>query len=160
MLELDACYYSDPDLPDDASQVLQAMYLTDCKDGMAEEHRLTCKQAWLFVADDQAMRTGFIEWRMFDEYGHAHFKELIQPWSLQHVAALRIYNSPEQFRKDIAKGYYGDDPRYSSDVLRSWEPPTEHESGGTLISAAMQNLRVLEAPVSSGRVSISNPSEL
>lgn len=123
LLEPDTYHYADPDVPDDSPELLQALYMTDCEGTSSEEQRLTAKQEWLFVADDQAMRTGFIEWRMLDEYGDALFRERIQPWSLQDVTALRVYQSPQEFREDVAKGYYGDNPRYSADVVLPWEPP-------------------------------------
>jgi hypothetical protein len=158
LLQAGTWNYADPDVPDDAPELLQHLYLTDFEDTLAKEKRLTAQQEWLFVADDQAMRTGFIEWRMFDEYGNALFKERIQPWSLQQATASRIYKSPEDFRKDIARGYYGNDPKYSSDVLQPWEPLDEDVPDGSLMSAAMQNLQVLGGSVSDGRVSNSESS--
>jgi hypothetical protein len=153
--------YYDPELPDDAPDIRQTLYMTDCVNTTTEEERLTEKQDWLFVADDQAMRTGFVEWRMFDEYGNALFKERLQPWGLRHVIGLRVYQSPQDFRERIAKGYYGNDPRYSDDVVQPWEPPAEDESDESLMSAAMQNPQVLEASsVSSGHMSNSESSEI
>lgn len=115
--------YHDPGLPDNAPEIRQSLYMTDCENTTTEEERLTDKQEWLFVADDQAMRTGFVEWRMFDEYGNSLFKERLQPWSLRHVIGLRGYLSVREFRERIAKGYYGSDPQYSDDVVLPWEPP-------------------------------------
>jgi hypothetical protein len=128
LLEAQVPGYTDEDVPDDDSELQDILYMTDCKDTSSEEHRLTCKQQYVFVADDRAFRSGLLEWRMVDEFGNALFRERIQPWSLQDIVALKLYRSPEEFRKDIADGCYGGDPIDGDNVVGPWEPPAQDDA--------------------------------
>lgn len=123
LLEAQAEPYDDDYYPDDSPEVQNALYMTDRQESLSEEERLTMKQEHYFIADDQAMRTGFIEWRMIDEFGHVRFRERIQPWSLQKATALKKQRSPQEFRDDIAAGHFGNDPKYSDTIVGPWDPP-------------------------------------
>jgi hypothetical protein len=125
LLEVRGGSYEDEDLSDDDPELQNVLYMTDHKNTIPEDDRLTSNQQYVFVADFRAFRSGFVEWRMVDEFGNALFRERIQPWSLRDVIATRIYRSPQEFREAVARGYYGGDSRYSDSVVGTWEPPTE-----------------------------------
>jgi hypothetical protein len=117
--------YEDEDVPDDDPELQDTLYLTRFKETSSEEDRLTCNQQYVFVANDRAFRSGFVEWWMVDEFGNALFRERIQPWSLHDVIVTKIYRYPDECRRAVANGWYGDDPKYSDTVVGPWEPPTQ-----------------------------------
>lgn len=105
---------------DEVQNVLFAAHLTD---SLPEEDRQTYSLPHFFVADAETMRSGFIRWVVPDQYGVPLFSERIQPCSLVQALSLRSKRTLQELRDEIARGWYGDDPKYSDLVVAPWIPP-------------------------------------
>lgn len=112
----------------DSEEVQNEIFAADRVDCMSEEDRQSLQLSHLFVADIEAMRTGFVRWVVTDQYGSLLFGERIQPWSLMDLQGLISEGncSLQQFRDRVARGCYGNGPRYRSNgVVGPWNPPTD-----------------------------------
>jgi hypothetical protein len=113
--------------PFDSDEVQNVLFAAHSKDSLPEEDRKAHSLPHFFVADAEAMRSGFICWVVPDQYGVPLFSERIQPWSLAQALSLRSQRTLQEFRDEIARGWYGDDLRYSDRVVAPWSPPAHKE---------------------------------
>lgn len=92
------------------------------KNGISEEDLHSSSHLHFFVADQEAMRTGFIRWVIPDHYGNALLSERVQPWSIRDLVNTLLYNTLAEFRRLISKGVYGSRGN-EEDLVGPWTPP-------------------------------------
>ena len=121
LLESDHIEYVEDYYSYDAQEVQEALFLTQFTDSMAEEDRIVIPHVNIFLADKEAMRSGYILRVRPDQYGRPLLHERIQPWSLRLVVSTQLYRSLQQFREENARGRYGNVA--CEKVVGAWEPP-------------------------------------
>lgn len=124
LIEAQDIHYLEDVYPFDSDEVQNALFATHLVDSLPEEDRQTHSSPHVFVADAEAMRSGFIRWVISDQYGTPLFSERIQPQSLVQALSLRSKRTLQEFRDEIARGWYGDGPKYSDHIVASWVSPT------------------------------------
>ena len=124
LMEAQHIQYLEDVYPFDSDEVQNALFATHLVDSLPEEDRQTHSSPHVFVVDAEAMRSGFIRWVIPDQYGTPLFSERIQPRSLVQALSLRSKRTLQEFRDEIARGWYGDGPKYSDHIVASWVSPT------------------------------------
>jgi hypothetical protein len=127
LIESQHIHYLEDVWPFDSGEVQNVLFAAHLKDSLPKEDRQAFSLLHFFVADAEAMRRGFIRWVVPDQYGVSLFSERIQPWSLVQALSLRPKRTLQEFRDEIARGWYGDEPRYSDRVVAPWSPPAPKE---------------------------------
>jgi hypothetical protein len=123
LIESQHIHYLEDVWPFDSGEVQNVLFAAHLKDSLPEEDRHAFSLPHFFVADAEAMTSGFIRWVIPDQYGIPLFSERIQPWSLVRALSLRSKRTLQEFGGEIARGWYGDDPRYSDRSIAPWSPP-------------------------------------
>jgi hypothetical protein len=111
----------------DSNEVQNALFATHLADSLPEEDRQAHSLPHFFIADAEAMRSGSIRWVVSDQYGELLFSERIQPWSLVQALSLRSKRTLQEFRDEIARGWYGDATKYSDRVVGPWVSSTHEQ---------------------------------
>lgn len=126
LLESGDPIYEDEDVSFDSDEVQGRLFGTkQARDmGMAEEDLHSASQTYFFVADSEAMRTGYVRWVIPDQYGRPLFDERVQPWSLRDIRAVRFEYTLEEFRSAISKDFYGGQQKRLGHFVETWTPPT------------------------------------
>jgi len=109
----------------ESHEVQSALFAAHLTDSLPEEDCQAHSLPYIFIADTEAMRSGFIHWVVPDQYGTPLLSERIQPWSMVQALSLRSKRTLQEFRDEIARGWYGDDLKYSDHVVAPWIPPTQ-----------------------------------
>lgn len=117
--------YEDEDVSFDSKEVQGRLFGEQWQHemGIAEEDLHSAAQTYFFVADNEAMRTGYVRWVIPDQYGRPLFDERVQPWSLRDIQAVRFEYTLEEFRRDISKDFYGGQQKRLGYFVEPWEPP-------------------------------------
>lgn len=124
LMEAQHIHYVEDVYPFDSDEVQNALFAAHLTDILPEEECQAHSRPHIFIADTEAMRSGFVRWVVPDQYGTALFSERIQPWSLVQALGLRSKRTLQEFRDEIARGWYGDDPKYSDHIVAQWVSPT------------------------------------
>ncbi|GAB7332327.1 hypothetical protein MBLNU13_g04156t1 [Cladosporium sp. NU13] len=119
LMEAQHIHYLEDAYAFESDEIQNALLAAHLVDSLPEEDRRAHSLPHFFIADAEAMRSGFIRWVVADQYGTLLFSERIKPWSLVQALSLRSKRTLQEFRDEIARGWYEDDSKYSDHIVAS-----------------------------------------
>lgn len=101
----------------DSQEVQEFLFPSFMNDKMRQRN----SQSPLFIADKEAMRTGYLLWLQPDQYGRPLQQNRIQPWSLGEAAISEGEKQRDEVEDGIMQAFGWQE---GEKLVHPWEPPS------------------------------------